>query len=254
MSDLRHTSNTGVPLCWILVWTLVWVSGAKGAPHHQESKDVARVLAPGYAELAFVPPPAGSYDLPVLGEAANGEVVSSDGSTYQLHDLLGDKFVVLSFIYTSCSDVNGCPLASYVLSKVQDRVLRDESLKDYVRMLSLSFDRLNDSPQQLAAYARNFRDEGFDWLFLTTPTDEALASILDNYDQFIIEDVDQAGEKVGSISHILRVYLIDQDRHIRNIYSVSFLHPDIIINDIRTVVSGVTRQGSSAKKPSVKKD
>jgi cytochrome c peroxidase len=37
------------------------------------------------------------------------------------------------------------------------------------------------------------------------------------------------------MSHILRVYLIDADKRIRNIYSPSYLHPDMLYADIRTV-------------------
>ena len=118
----------------------------------------------------------------------------------------------------------------------------DDRLSDYVRLISLSFDRSNDTPEVLARYAGNFRKEDFDWQFLTTSSDTHLNSILRDYDQFIIEDVNESGKKVGSISHILRVYLIDQHRRIRNIYSVSFLHPDIIINDILTIVKASGRQ------------
>ena len=32
------------------------------------------------------------------------------------------------------------------------------------------------------------------------------------------------------------LYLIDPELKIRNIYSVSFLHPDIIINDVKTLM------------------
>ena len=38
------------------------------------------------------------------------------------------------------------------------------------------------------------------------------------------------------MSHILRVFLIDRQKNIRNIYSPSFLHPDILLADIRTVL------------------
>jgi len=37
-------------------------------------------------------------------------------------------------------------------------------------------------------------------------------------------------------AHVLRVYLIDSNKRIRNIYSVSFLLPDIIVNDIKTII------------------
>ncbi|MCZ6711503.1 MAG: hypothetical protein O7B25_14165, partial [Gammaproteobacteria bacterium] len=80
------------------------------------------VLAPGYARLEFEPPTAGSYALPALGYAADGAVIDLTGLTRRLHDFLGDKIVVLSFIYTTCSDVNGCPLATHVLRGLQDHV------------------------------------------------------------------------------------------------------------------------------------
>ena len=212
---------------------------AFGAPHHEPPEQV--VLAPGYSELTFEAPEPGSYTLPVFGDASDGKVLTSTGKATTLHDLTGDKFVVLSFIYTSCNDVNGCPLASYVLNKVQKRLMADEALKDHVRLISISFDRMNDIPELLQRYAGNFRDADFDWQFLTTPSDDALSQILESYNQFIIEDRNEVGEKIGTISHILRVYLIDQNRKFRNIYSVSFLHPDIVVNDIRTIVAGATR-------------
>ena len=221
-------------------------SSAFATPHHRTAEQV--VLAPGYTELTFNAPEPGSYQLPSLGKASDGVVLTSKGKASRLQELTGDKFVLLSFIYTSCNDVNGCPLASYVLNKVQRRVQQDAALRNYVRLLSISFDRVNDSPAILAKYADNFREGDFDWQFLTTPSDEALAKILEAYNQFVIEDLNEAGEKIGTLSHILRVYLIDQDREIRNIYSVSFLHPDIIVNDIRTIVSdhsSQTQRGAS---------
>ena len=212
---------------------LLITCSAFSAPHHRTSEQT--ILAPGYAELTFQAPKPGTYNLPSLSKASNGELVTSRGESTSLHALTGDKFVILSFIYTSCNDVNGCPLASYVLSKVQDRIKQDKLLRDHVRLISLSFDRLNDTPETLKKYAANFRHKNFDWQFLTTPSDQALEQILSAYNQFVIEDVDDNGEKIGTLSHILRVYLIDQRRKIRNIYSVSFLHPDIIMNDILTI-------------------
>ena len=215
---------------------LLWSSVAMAAPHHEPPKKV--VLAPGYSELTFTAPAPGSYQLPPLRDAADGKAINTDGEEVALHGLLGDKFVVLGFIYTRCDAVTGCPLASYVMKRVQERVLQDESLRDFVRLISISFDRANDTPAVLKQYGGNFRADGFDWHFLTTPGDAALEAILEGYDQFVIPDVNEQGEQIGTLSHILRVYLIDQHRQVRNIYSVSFLHPDIIINDIRTIAAG----------------
>ena len=206
-----------------------------GATSHEHPKPV--VLAPGYSDLEFEPPPAGSYDLPVLGAAADGLVLDSKGDAQQLHELLGDKIVVLSFIYTSCSDVNGCPLATHVLRGLQERVALDDQLSSRVRLLSFSFDPANDTPAVLRDYSRHFKREDFDWQFLTCATESDLQPILADYDQWVITDRDAQGEPVGTLSHLLRVYLIDAQRRIRNIYSVSFLHADTVANDIRTLLA-----------------
>lgn len=220
--------------CWlVLPLALPLVAAAEQRPHHQEP-DQPQVLAPGYSALQFPAPEAGSYSLPSLGLAADGELVDSLGEAVSLHRLYSGKMVVLSFIYTSCPDVNGCPLATFVLSQVQERLASQENLKHDVRLISVSFDPVNDSPEVMADYGRAFRRHDIDWRFLTTDSDDSLAQVLEDYDQAVIRDVDPDGNPVGTMSHILRVFLIDANKNIRNIYSPSFLHPDILLADILT--------------------
>ena len=75
------------------------------------------VLAPGYGPLEYDPPLPGSYQLPPIQKAADGNILDSDGNLARLHDLFGDRVVLLSFMFSSCSDVNGCPLSSFVFQK-----------------------------------------------------------------------------------------------------------------------------------------
>ena len=193
------------------------------------------VLAPGYADLEFTPPEPGTYSLPPLGPAGDGPVFDSRGNPSRVHDFLGDKIVVLSFVYTTCNDVNGCPLASHVLRGVQNRLLETQDLLDRVRLVSFSFDPGHDTPAVLADYSGYFRKPGFDWRFLTCGSEDELEPILDRFGQWVIRDYDDEGNYLGAMSHVLRVYLIDRAKRIRNIYSVSFLHADTLLNDIRTL-------------------
>ncbi len=202
------------------------------------------VLAPGYAALEFEPPPPGTYKLPPLGVAGDGPILTSDGQQARLHDLLGDKIVLLSFIYTSCNDVNGCPLAGHVLRGVQNRLLATADLAARVRLLSFSFDPGQDRPDVLANYGSHLRKPAFDWRFLTCRSEDELAPILDQFGQWVIKDYDDDGNYLGTISHNLRVYLIDRAKRIRNIYSVSFLHADTLLNDIRTLEMEAEAPGS----------
>ena len=75
--------------------------------------------APGYGALPYSPPKPGSYTLPSLGEAADGQVLESNGQPATLHQLYAGRMVLLSFIYATCDDANGCPLATMVLHRIQ---------------------------------------------------------------------------------------------------------------------------------------
>ena len=138
----------------------------------------------------------------------------------------------MSFIYTSCPDVNGCPLATFVLGQVQQRLVKDESTRENVRLVSVSFDPANDTPDVMANYGRDFRRGSVDWHFLTAESEDSLDPILDDYDQFVIRDRDPDGKALSTMSHVLRVYLIDADKRVRNIYSPSFLHADLLHADL----------------------
>jgi len=51
----------------------------------------------------------------------NVPVITQDGKTLNFYDdVIKDKIVVLSFIYTSCKDI--CPLATARLGEAQDRL------------------------------------------------------------------------------------------------------------------------------------
>jgi cytochrome c peroxidase len=231
-----RASGTALLTTLAVVATLGWGASSAAAPPSPHVHEAPVVLAPGYADLAFQPPAPGHYRLPPLGHAADGAVVDSGGRSRRLHDLYGDGIAVLSFIFTRCSDVNGCPLATFVLGRLQGR-LQDEELADRVRLVSFSFDPDHDTPAVLDAYAGHFRNPGVPWAFVTSQSHAELDRLLDRYDQWVIRDVDGDGNPLGTISHVLRVYLIDAERQIRNIYSVSFLHADTVVNDIRTLLA-----------------
>jgi cytochrome c peroxidase len=94
------------------------------------------------------------------------------------------------------------------------------------------------------AYAKSFRDANSDWYFVTTANEQLLSPILERYSQSVSKEVDKNGKTTSRYAHILRVYLIDTERNIRNIYSVSFLHADTIINDLKTLTIDKVAAGS----------
>lgn len=197
-------------------------------------------LAPGYGKLTYPLPAVGSYQLPSLGTAADGDVLNNTGKQYSLHELLQNenKYTLLSFIYSNCSDVNGCPLVSNVFYKVKSAMRSDVVLANRLQLLTISFDPERDTPEVMRLYGENFKYAGNkgEWHFLTTASLEALNPILDAYHQDIQRNLSVNGSENGDISHLLRAYLIAPDLSIRNIYSVGFLHSDLLINDVKTLL------------------
>ncbi len=209
---------------------------AAGHGSHSARHREPVVLAPGYGRLEFEAPAPGTYTLPVLMDAADGALLLPDGTAATLYELFGDRVVVLSLIYASCSDVNGCPLATAVLHRLKTRLRKEADLADRLQLVSLSFDPARDTPELMGRYGEGFRGPGVPWAFATTHSPEALAPILAAYGQSVSPDYDEMGRELGTLSHVLRVFLIDPARRVRNIYSVSFLHPDTLIADIRTLL------------------
>ncbi len=195
-----------------------------------------QILAPGYGSLQFTAPEPGTYQLQELGYAADGQVIDTTGKEVDLHQLMGDKIVLLSFIYSTCTDVNGCPLATAVFHRIKQRLDEEPELASEIRLLTLSFNPLQDTPKVMDRYGHGFQGAGLEWRFLTTRSEQTLRPILDSYRQSIRKEYDENGRFTGTFSHILRVYLIDRQRKLRNIYSVSFLHPDTLVNDMKTLL------------------
>ena len=216
--------------------SLVFVACDGEGGDHAHEVDESIPLAPGYGPLGFEAPEPGSYRLPPLGDAADGPVLASDGSSIALHDLLDGKVAILSLMYASCSDVNGCPLATAVLHQIASRMEKDQELADGLRLLSLSFDPIRDTPPVMHQYASHHAGHGVDWQFLTTTSEAELRPILAAYGQSLVPEFDEEGNELGNISHILRVFLIDPARRIRNIYSVSYLHADTLVADVKTLL------------------
>ena len=196
------------------------------------------LIAPGYGTLDYAVPAAGSYPLPPLGLAADALVVDSNGQERQLYQLFGERYALLSFMYSSCSDVNGCPLTAHVFYRLQRAMAQNPTLAKSLKLVSLSFDPEHDTPQAMGLYANNFLHTGAPdhWRFATTRNQQQLAPILQAYSQDVQQALATNGLPTTDFYHVLRVFLIDPQRRIRNIYSVSFLHTDLILTDLQTLL------------------
>ncbi len=77
-------------------------------------------------------------------------------------EVVGDRIVVMDFIYTDCKTI--CPVLSQVMALVQEEL--DEELRQDVRLVSVSVDPATDTPARLKAHAEAL-GVGPGWLWLT---------------------------------------------------------------------------------------
>lgn len=222
----------------LLAWVLALGLYADSTIASQAGPRSEAQLAPGWGPLSYEPPEPGHYRLPPLGEAADAKVLDEHGRTRRLHAVLGGRIVLIAFIYTSCSDINGCPLATAVMHSLYATMQRDAELKTRLRLISVSFDPRYDTPERLRLYARALRGDGDDkdWSFLTTSSDADLKPLLASYGQAVEVEPARSARSADAFAHALRVLLIDPERRIRNIYSASFLHRDLVLSDVRTLL------------------
>jgi protein SCO1/2 len=189
--------------------------------------------------LGFVPPAPGSYQLYQIMTVPDGPVLETDGSAHLLSEFTKGKVTLFSFIYTYCTDAKGCPLAYETLHSLKGSIERDAGLRDKVRFVSMSFDPRNDTPETMRLYGdAEMRDRrGLRWHFLTARSGRELAPLLDGFGQDVSVAAEQPpGQRVPVLSHLLKVYLIDANGKVREIYSTSFLQPAVLLNDIKTLL------------------
>ncbi len=163
--------------------------------------------------------------LSVIGPAPDFELQSTSGRPVRLSGLRG-RVVLLSFIYANCPDA--CPLVTQRMALLQGRLSR-AGLQARAHFLSVTVDPERDSADSLAVYASRFGAVAGRWQFLTDAP-SALRPVLAAYDEWTRR---QPG---GGIDHPARLYLIDQQGRIREIYSLSFFDERQAFEDIHALL------------------
>jgi cytochrome oxidase Cu insertion factor (SCO1/SenC/PrrC family) len=188
--------------------------------------------------MDYTPPPAGTYTLHVIQSVPDGRVVDARGRVRNLAAYTRGRVTLLALIYTYCTEPTGCAFAYETQLDLGKRILAEPALHGRAQFVSLSFDPLNDTPETMRLYGgKNAQADGpLPWHFLTTGSVQALKPILEGLGQEIEVELDARGRPTRTISHMLKLFLIDRAGRVREIYSTDFLHPEAMLNDIKTLV------------------
>lgn len=192
------------------------------------------------AEPEFIPPAPGTYTLHRIMAAPEGRVLGIDGRPQPLSRYTRDQITLLGFIYTTCTDPEGCALAYRVFDALKQAIAATPTLHGKVRFVTLSFDPARDSPDAMQQYAGSRaveRDGGLRWYFLTTRSARELLPLVAGFGQDVRVTFDRSGRRPRrELSHVLKVFLIDRMGDVREIYTSTFLYPRMVLNDIETLL------------------
>ena len=187
--------------------------------------------------MDFVPTPAGTYQLQRIQHCPDAVLLNASAGARRLSAYTRGKVTLLTFFYTYCTDPWGCPFAYQTMKGLRDRIAVDTSLRSRVRFVSISFDPTHDTPDALRGYAQGLvSTAGFEWQFFTARSMAELTPLLDGFGQDVRVETDAAGRPTRAINHMLKLFLIDAGGVVREIYSLAFVHPEVMLNDIQTLL------------------
>jgi cytochrome oxidase Cu insertion factor (SCO1/SenC/PrrC family) len=204
-------------------------------PRARAAKDAAPAAARTEPDVSRLPAP-GTYRLPRLFGAPDGEVLGPDGRRLRLARVLAGRLSVVSFVYSYCRDPEGCPLAWRALDAVHAALRADPALARQAQLVSISFDPGHDTPEQMRLLGgARIDDEQVRWWFLTTASVPRLLPLLEGFGQDVSVELDARGRPTRTLNHLLKVFVVDARRQVREVYGVPTLAPQAIVNDLRTL-------------------
>ncbi|MFD1039011.1 SCO family protein [Virgibacillus byunsanensis] len=112
-----------------------------------------------------------------------------------------EKYVFITFIYTSCTDV--CLQLEMNMAEVYNQV-PDEYIGEDIVFLSVSFDPTRDTPETLNKYRSYFESDGETWRMARIPEQSELDGLLDEFGVIVIPD------DTGNFTHNSAFYLVDR--------------------------------------------
>lgn len=204
-------------------------AGHDGAGHESEPASAA-------PELLYELPAAGSYELPAIRRVGEHALLDPAGRPARLPGLeAGQGCALVAFIYLHCTDAAGCPLALASLQRADRAIASRPELRERVRLVTVSFDPARDRPEAMARLREGLAPRS-DWSFLTAADEAALRPVLADYGQDAVPLLTAGGEKTGLVRHVTKVFLVDRDGAVRNVYSSGFLDHRLLLRDVETLL------------------
>ena len=141
-----------------------------------------------------------------------------------------DSAVVITFIYIQCPLPQFCPLMDRRFAEVQRLTRDDAALGGHVRLLSVSFDPLHDTPEAMTVHAAKVGADPSIWRFAT-----AAPATVDPFAAAF--GVNVIREPDGTITHNLRTAVIAPGGRVVNVYDGAEWTAAQVVADLRAALS-----------------
>lgn len=141
---------------------------------------------------------------------------SASGGHFTLQDLRG-HWLLVDFVYARCQA--WCSVLGGEFAQLQD-LLAAPIAQDRLRLLSISFDPVNDDPAQLAAYQHRFGDRGHGWI-AARPLDGASLNLATR-----VFGIRVIADGTGGYIHNASIALVDPQGRLVRIFDSG--RPDVV--------------------------
>ncbi len=201
-----------------------------------ESNDAYLVDVKKVGEAPLEAPPAAAaassgFELLKEGQPVPAaKFVNQDGQPVDMASFKGSVLAV-TFIYTRCPMPTFCPLMDRHFVTVQAALKKNPALSS-VRLLSVSFDPLTDTPPVLKKHAESLKADPKVWSFLTGDRDE-VDQFAARFGVAITREMNDARD----ITHNLRTAIVDAQGNFVKAFTGNEWSPDELIADLERVAA-----------------
>lgn len=175
-------------------------------------------------------------ELPVISDVGDFALVDASGKPVGRKILEGSPWVA-DLVFTSCSGI--CPVMSQEMKRLQDQTADLPG----VRLVSISVDPANDTPEALERYAARFGADRSRWLFLTGDSAEIRRLANEGMKLVAVDGDPSKGDE--AIVHSPRFALVDGRGRLRGTYDMR--DPEAMLRlrgDVRVLVA---REGGGGR-------
>lgn len=196
------------------------------------------ILTLGYVEKI-------DLDLDSLGEVVESvdslkvpefKLINQEKKAITNQDLLGFNYIV-NFFFTSCPTI--CPTTTLNLIELQNKINKYEI--NNFKIISVSVDPENDTPQKLKEYAMSMNIDLSNWEFLTGSQQEIYDLVKSGFSLSVGQD----SLAPGGVFHSSSITIVDDEGYLRTGIdkkkNKKFVYDGTLYSDIKLLVGEIQR-------------